>query len=306
LVFSDTRNNRVSALTNVPGGIKRDLTLQHPKCVMQLLRKHFAHYTPEMVEETCGGSADELKRVAELLCANSGRERTASIVYAVGWTQHSTGVQIIRAAGIIQQLLGNMGRQGGGIMAMRGHASIQGSTDIPTLYDLLPGYLPQPTAEKNHEKLDDYCKNEGLECGYWVNFKKFTVSLLKAWYGDAARKENDFHFDWLPRIDDDFSQLTYFDKMSRGEVDGYFLFGQNPAGGGPNAGLHRAGLRRLKWLVVLDWFEHESAVFWKNDPTAPLRKWRHRFEVTRLNTQQPSPWINYREAATGRTTIFPC
>ena len=208
-------------------------------------------------------------RVAELLCANSGRERTSAIVYAVGWTQHTTGVQIIRAAGILQLLLGNMGRPGGGIMAMRGHASIQGSTDIPTLYDLLPGYLPQPAADEQHETLDDYVEYEGLPTGYWANFRKFIVSLLKAWYGDAATPENDFRFDWLPRIDGDYSQLPFFDRMAKGEVKGYFLFGQNPAGGGPNAGLHRAGLRNLDWLVVLDWFETESAVFWKNDPNGP-------------------------------------
>ena len=188
--------------------------------------------------------------MAELLCANSGRERTSAIVYAVGWTQHTTGVQIIRTAGILQLLLGNMGRPGGGIMAMRGHSTIQGSTDIATLYDLLPGYLPQPAADEQHETLDAYVEHEGLPTGYWANFRKFIVSLLKAWYGDAATPENDFRFDWLPRIDGDYSQLPYFDRMAKGEVKGYFLFGQNPGGGGPNAGLHRAGLRKLDWLVV--------------------------------------------------------
>ena len=128
---------------------------------MQLLRRHFARYTPEAVADVCGCTPQQVVRVAELLCDNSGRERTSAIVYAVGWTQHTTGVQIIRAAGILQLLLGNIGRPGGGIMAMRGHASIQGSTDIPTLYDLLPGYLPQPTADKGHEKLSSYVDYEG-------------------------------------------------------------------------------------------------------------------------------------------------
>ena len=181
---------------------------------------------------------------------NSGRERTSAIVYALGWTQHATGVQMIRTAGILQLLLGNMGRPGGGIMAMRGHSSIQGSTDVATLYDLLPGYLPQPAADEAHETLDSYVEHEGLPTGYWANFRKFIVSLLKAWYGDAATPENDFRFDWLPRIDGDYSQLPTFDRMARGEMKGYFLFGQNPGGGGPNAGLHRAGLRNLDWLVV--------------------------------------------------------
>ena len=154
-------------------------------------------------------------------------------------------------------------------MAMRGHSTIQGSTDLATLYDVLPGYLPQPYADENHETLDSYVEHEGMPTGYWANFRKFVVSLLKAWYGDAATPENDFCFSWLPRVDDDYSQLPYFDRMSKGGVKGYFLFGQNPAGGAPNARLHRAGLRNLDWLVVLDWFEIESAVFWKDDPGAP-------------------------------------
>lgn len=267
---STSHESRRGATVAEPGGQPpRDEALEHPRCVMQILRRHFARYTPEAVAQICGCSAEQLVQVAELLCDNSGRERTSAIVYAVGWTQHTTGVQIIRAAGILQLLLGNMGRPGGGIMAMRGHASIQGSTDIPTLYDLLPGYLPQPMADKHHETLDDYVDYEGLSTGYWANFRKFTVSLLKAWYGDAAKAENEFRFGYLPRLDGDYSQLPFFEKMSKGEVEGYFLFGQNPAGGGPNAGLHRQGLRKLKWLVVLDWFETESAAFWKSDPTGP-------------------------------------
>jgi formate dehydrogenase major subunit len=257
-------------MTDAPAGQPpRDPTLQHPRCVMQILRRHFARYTPEMVSSVCGCTPEEMTRVAELLCANSGRERTSVIVYAVGWTQHTTGVQTIRAAGILQLLLGNMGRPGGGIMAMRGHSSIQGSTDVPTLYDLLPGYLPQPTADGRHQTLDDYVSHEGLPTGYWANTRKFIVSLLKAWYGPAATAENDYRFGWLPRIDGDYSQLLTFDRMAKGEMKGYFLFGQNPGGGGPNANVHRAGLRNLDWLVVLDWFETESAVFWKSDPDAP-------------------------------------
>lgn len=259
-----------SASTSAPGGQPpRDLSLQHPRCVMQLLRKHYARYTPDVVSDLCGCTVEEFTEVAESLCAASGPDKTAAIVYAVGWTQHTTGVQIIRTAGILQLLLGNMGRPGGGIMAMRGHASIQGSTDIPTLYDMLPGYLAQPIAKQDHEKLEDYVKQEGLTTGYWANYKKFVVSLLKAWYGEAATAENDFRFDWIPRIDDDYSQLPVFNRMARGEMTGYFLLGQNPAGGGPNAGLHRAGLRQLDWLVVADWFETESAVFWKDDPKGP-------------------------------------
>jgi formate dehydrogenase major subunit len=251
------------------GEAPRDPSLQHPRCVFQILKRHFARYTPEFVSQVCGCTPDQLVQVADLLCTNSGRERTSAIVYALGWTQHTTGVQMIRTAGILQLLLGNMGRPGGGIMAMRGHSTIQGSTDLATLYDLLPGYLPQPSADKQHETLNSYVEQEGLTTGYWSNFRKFIVSLLKAWYGDAAKPDNDFCFSWLPRVDGDYSQLAYFDRMAKGEVKGYFLFGQNPGGGGPNAGLHRAGLRQLDWLVVLDWFETESAVFWKSDPNGP-------------------------------------
>ena len=234
-----------------------------------MLKRHYARYTPSLAADICGCTPEQIIQVAETLCENSGRERTTALVYAVGWTQHTTGVQIVRAGGVLQLLLGNMGRPGGGIMAMRGHASIQGSTDIPTLYDLLPGYLPQPTAGETHGTLDSYVEYEGLPTGYWVNFKKFIVSLLKAYYGDAATPENDFHFDWLPRIDDDYSMLPVFQKMAQGQMDGYFLFGQNPAAGSVNARMVRQGLRNLKWLVVADWFETESAVFWKNDPSAP-------------------------------------
>jgi formate dehydrogenase major subunit len=222
-----------------------------------------------VVADICGCRPEEVTRVAELLCANSGRERTSAIVYAVGWTQHTTGVQIIRTAGILQLLLGNIGRPGGGIMAMRGHSSIQGSTDVSTLYDMLPGYLPQPAADPEHETLAGYIRKEGMPTGYWVNFSKFIVSLLKAYYGPAATAENDFGFGWLPRVDADHSHLATFDRMARGELTGYFLLGQNPAGGGMNAGLQRAGLRSLEWLVVADWFETESAVFWKSDPNGP-------------------------------------
>ena len=246
-----------------------DPTLQHPRSVMNILRRHYARYTPELVERTCGCSKEEFLRVAEALCANSGRERTSAIVYAVGWTQHSTGVQMIRAAGILQLLLGNIGRPGGGIMAMRGHASIQGSTDVPTLYELLPGYIPQPAIMKDHGSLREFLKTEEVKHGYWANLHRFMISLLKAWYGDAARPENDFGFDWIPRLDGNYSQLAQFVRMAQGGVKGLFLFGQNPAAGAPNAVLHRHAMKQLDWLVVRDWFEIESACFWYKGPEGP-------------------------------------
>ncbi len=175
-----------------------DPTLQHPQCVFQILKRHFSRYTPEMVEETCGIPRHLFLKVAEALCRNSGRDKTGAFVYAVGWTQHSTGVQYIRTAAIIQLLLGNMGRPGGGIMALRGHASIQGSTDIPTLYNLLPGYLPMPKA-KHDTDLKTYLRLNESPSGWWGEFPKYFVSLMKAWFGGMARKENDWCYDYFRR-----------------------------------------------------------------------------------------------------------
>ena len=274
--------NYASGTSDQAHAAPRDPTLQHPMCVFQILKRHFARYTPRMVAEVCGCLPEDVVRVAELLCRNSGRERTSSIVYALGWTQHTTGVQMIRAAAIIQLLLGNVGRPGGGVQAMRGHSSIQGSTDIQTLYDLLPGYMPQPAAIEKHASLESYLHyghgsgftrggaqgfwGEETPGGYWANMPKFMVSLLKAWYGEAATPANDYGYGWIGKIDDDYSQLNTFIKMQQGQVRGLFLIGQNPAAGAPNAGLNRAALRQLDWLVVRDWFEHESANYWYADP----------------------------------------
>ncbi|MHC5538561.1 molybdopterin-dependent oxidoreductase, partial [Singulisphaera rosea] len=263
----DVSRSRLTSGTNGPP--PRDPTLQNPRCVFQILKRHFSRYTPEMVSKVCGCTTEEFTRVVELLCANSGRDRTSVLVYALGWTQHAAGAQMIRAGGILQLLLGNIGRPGGGILAMRGHSSIQGSTDIGTLYYVLPGYLPMPAADSAHETLEAYVEHDGMKSGGWSDIRSDLVSLLKAWYGEAAQPENDFRYDWLPRIERDHSQLPTFNRMSTGELTGYFLFGQNPGGGGLNAGLHRAGLRNLDWLVVADWFETESVTFWKNDPGAP-------------------------------------
>lgn len=254
---------------NEEGEPERDPTLQHPNCVLNILRRHYARYTPEMVADTCGCTVEQFTAVAEEMMANSGRERTGCIVYALGWTQHTTGVQIIRTAAILQLLLGNMGRPGGGIMAMRGHASIQGSTDIPTLYNLLPGYLQQPDKAAKHNTLEEYLESEKVSKGYWANMPKFMVSLLKAWYGDAATQENEWGFGWIPRISGDHSQLPNFINMAERKIKGLFLIGQNPAVGAPNSRLNREGLRNLEWLVVRDYFLLESATFWKEGPDNP-------------------------------------
>ena len=182
------------------GDVKTDPTLEHPRCVINVLRRHYARYTPEMVERICGIAREDFEFVADALIANSGRERTGMIAYAVGWTQHTAGVQMIRAAAILQLLLGNVGRPGGGIMAMRGHASIQGSTDIPTLFDLLPGYLHMPSAHEGEYGLKEYMAGGRADRGWWSFFDTYIVSLLKAWFGDAATAENDYGFGHLPKI----------------------------------------------------------------------------------------------------------
>ena len=242
-----------------------DTTLQHPRCVYQLLKKHFRRYTPELVEDVCGVPRDQFLRVAEALCRNSGRERTSAIVYSVGWTQHTVGVQYIRTAAIIQLLLGNIGRPGGGILALRGHASIQGSTDIPTLYDLLPGYIPMPRAQ-THPDLATFVERSGAEYGFWAHMDAYLVSLLKAWWGEAATEGNDFAFDYLPKIDGDHSVYQTTLAMLDGTVKGYFLFGENPAVGSAHGKLHRKALANLDWLVVRDLVEIESADFWRRSP----------------------------------------
>jgi formate dehydrogenase major subunit len=245
----------------------RDETLQHPRCVFQVLKRHFARYTPEMVEQSCGIPKERFLEVADIFTSASGREKTGAICYAVGWTQHSSGVQIIRAASILQLLLGNIGRPGGGIMALRGHASIQGSTDIPTLYDILPGYLPMPTHKANDESsLAAWIKMHKSPKGWWYNIDKYIVSLLKAYYGDAATKENDFGFQWLPRLTGDHSHFGYWLDMADGKLEGLFVMGQNPAVGAPNARLERKALAKLKWLVVRDLVEIETATFWLDSP----------------------------------------
>ena len=244
---------------------QEDPTLQDPRCVYQILKRHFSRYTPARVAEICGCRPDEVISVAEALCANSGRERTSAIVYSLGWTQHTVGVQNIRGAAIVQLLLGNIGRPGGGILALRGHASIQGSTDVPTLYDLLPGYIPMPHA-RAYEGLDGFVEASAAPTGFWGNIGAYTVSLLKAYWGAAATAENDFGFGWLPRISGDHSAYSAALGMLDGTMKGYFLLGENPAVGSSNSRLHRLALARLDWLVVRDLVEIESASLWHDAP----------------------------------------
>lgn len=246
----------------------RDPTLQHRRCVFQILKRHYARYTPEMVEHVCGVPRDAFLEIAETFCRAAGPERTGAICYAVGWTQHSIGVQIIRTAAILQLLLGNVGRPGGGILALRGHASIQGSTDIPTLYDILPGYIPMPAFGPDSRSLAGYLQKHRSASGWWANLDRYVVSLLKAWYGERATESNDFGFTWLPRISGDHSHFGYWLEMADGggPLEGLFVMGQNPAVGAPNARLERRALANLKWLVVRDLVETETATFWLDSP----------------------------------------
>jgi formate dehydrogenase major subunit len=267
---------------------EEDETLRHPRCVFQIVKRHYSRYTPELVAEICGCTKEQFLEVAETLSENSGRERTSSIVYSVGWTQHTVGVQYIRAAAIIQLLLGNIGRPGGGIMALRGHASIQGSTDLATLYNILPGYLPMPHAEKD-TSLAEYLDNHAGTTGWWGHFRSYFVSLLKSFWGEAATKENDFCFRHLPRINGDHSTYQTALDMIAGKVNGFFLLGENPAVGSANSRLHRLALAKLDWLVVRDFVEIESASFWKDAPE---------LETGELRTDEIGTEVFFMPAAT--------
>ena len=250
------------ALHGVP---PTDETLRHPRSVFQILKRHFSRYTPEMVEQVCGVPKDSFLEVCELIAANSGRERTTAFCYAVGWTQHTVGTQYIRTAAILQLLLGNIGRPGGGILALRGHASIQGSSDIPTLFDLLPGYIPMPHTDV-HSDLASFIAADAASKGYWSNMRAYTVSLLKAWWGANATADNDFAFDYLPRITGSHSTYDTVLAQRAGDCRGYFLVGENPAVGSANAKLQRLGMANLEWLVVRDFNLIESATWWKDGP----------------------------------------
>ncbi len=255
-------------LQKVPGRPKTDRTLQNPQTVFQIMKRHYSRYTPDMVEKVCGVSQDKFRQVAQTLLDNSGRDKTSCIVYAVGWTQHSTGVQIIRAGALLQSLLGNIGRPGGGILALRGHAQVQGATDISTLYNALPAYLNMPDGRKAHETLKDYIVTEAaaIATSYWGNFPKFAVSYFKAQYGDAATAQNDYGYNYHPKITGDHSHLPMFVDMANGKIKGFYVMGQNPAVGGVNARFQRKALAKLDWMVVRDLYETETAAFWRNSP----------------------------------------
>ncbi|EIS52517.1 formate dehydrogenase, alpha subunit, partial [Yersinia pestis PY-64] len=250
------------------GFAKRDVTLQHPRCVWNLLKEHVSRYTPEVVSNICGTPKDDFLQVCEYLAETSVSNKTATFLYALGWTQHSVGAQNIRTMAMIQLLLGNMGMAGGGINALRGHSNIQGLTDLGLLSQSLPGYLNLPS-EKQPD-IDTYLKANTPktllpgQVNYWSNYPKFFVSLMKSFYGDNAQKENGWGYDWLPKWDKGYDVLQYFEMMSQGKVNGYLCQGFNPIASFPDKNKVTAALSKLKFLVTIDPLNTETANFWQN------------------------------------------
>ena len=248
---------------------KRDMTLKDPSCAFQLLRKHMARYTPDKVAEICGCDKETFLSVCQNYAATGQVGKSGTILYAMGTTQHTYGAQNIRSYCILQLLLGNIGVAGGGINAMRGESNVQGSTDHCLLFHILPGYLKVPiNSDGSLQKYIDRStpkSSDPKSANWWQHTPKYVVSLLKAWYGNAATKDNDFGFHYLPKIQSgkNYSHISLFEAMFSGEIKGLMVWGQNPAVGGPNANLERAALEKLDWLLVTDMWHTETADFWK-------------------------------------------
>jgi len=250
------------------GFAKVDETMQNPRCVLQLLKQHYSRYTPETVSNICGTPRETFLKVCEIIESTAAPNRTTTFMYALGWTQHSVGSQMIRTAAMVQLLLGNVGMAGGGVNALRGHSNIQGLTDLGLLSDLLPGYLTLPReTEADYQGYVDKRTLKPLRPGqlsYWSNYPKFHVSLMKAWFGDAATRENNWCYDWLPKLDKVYDVLQVFELMHQGKLNGYFCQGFNPLGAIPNKAKLIKGLSNLKYLVVIDPLATETSCFWEN------------------------------------------
>lgn len=251
------------------GHARRDETLRHPRCVFQLMRQHFSRYTLELVSSICGTPQEKIRHVWNMVAETAVPDKTLTILYALGWTQHSIGSQIIRTGAIVQLLLGNMGMRGGGINALRGHSNIQGLTDLGLLSDLLPGYMSLPSNdEQDYEEYILQRARPSLlpdEVSYWRHYERFHVSLMKAWYGDAATEENNWCFDWLPKLGVPLYDILHtFERMHNGEMTGYICQGFNPLAAFPHKAKSTEALSRLKFLVVIDPLRTETAEFWKN------------------------------------------
>jgi formate dehydrogenase major subunit len=257
----------------LPASAAYDLDLQHPRCVFQLLKKQYSRYTPEMVERITGVPRDQFLKAADLFTSirkNGDMTKVATIIYAVGWTQHTFGSQIIRTAAMLQLLLGNVGRAGGGVNALRGHSNIQGATDMAGIFDNLPGYLKVPipadsdlTAFLKRTTPTPSKPGPWQSFNYWSNTPKFMVSFLTAMYGDAARKQSDFAFHYLPKIDRNYSWTELWDSMYRGLVKGIFAFGMNGVMIGPDQQKNIEALKKADWLVVGEIYPDETSEFWR-------------------------------------------
>ncbi|PLR96566.1 formate dehydrogenase-N subunit alpha [Bacillus sp. T33-2] len=243
----------------------KDETLAHPRSVFQLMKKHYSRYDIDTVVAVTGTPKEDFLNVCEAFCSTGKAGKSGVIMYAMGTTQHTVGSQNVRAFAMLQLLLGNVGIPGSGLAAMRGESNVQGSTDFGLLYGDLPGYVGVPRAIPEHATLAGYNKKETPKAGYWSNKPKFLVSMLKAWYGPNATKDNEFCYQYLPKGNKNYSHIALFNAMYKGELDGAFLFGTNPAVGGPNAGIEKEALGKLKWLVAVDLWETESSAFWKKE-----------------------------------------
>ena len=249
------------------GYVRRDPTLQHPRCVFQLLKRHYNRYTPDVVAQIAGCTADDFMEMADIICSTGRADRVGTIMYAVGWTMHTVGSQIIRTAAILQLLLGNIGRPGGGINALRGHANVQGATDHAIVAALLPGYLKVPLPRQ--ATLADHLGDSTPEplvpdtVNYWANYSKFFVSQLKSWFGDHATSANGFAYDHLPKQVKDSTWLSMWDRAHQGNLEGFVTLGFNPLLAGPDVPRLLEAMSKLKWKVVIDPFMLDTAEFWK-------------------------------------------
>ena len=253
--------------------IKAD-NLDDPDCIFGLLKEHVSRYTPEVVEDITGVSAEKFNEVAAAYCATGAKDKVGTIMYAMGWTQHTVGVQNIRSFAMLQLLLGNIGLAGGGVNALRGESNVQGSTDHCILFHILPGYLKVPTA--SDQTLNDYLErttpatiNPGKSTNWWQHTSKYIVSLLKDYYGRFANDRNDFAFNYLPKISANYSHMSLFEAMADLTIKGMICMGQNPAVGGPNSQFERQAMENLEWLIVADLWETETAAFWKRPGAIP-------------------------------------
>jgi formate dehydrogenase major subunit len=263
----------------LPEKVAYDPTLQHPRCVYQLLKQQYSRYTPEMVERISGIPKDQIIKAADLFTSvrkDGATKQVGTIIYAVGWTQHSSGTQTIRGACMLQLLLGNVGRAGGGVNALRGHSNIQGATDMAGIFDILPGYLKVPTPKDTD--LKSYLTRitpkqakpgEWESFNYWSNTPRFAVSFLKAMYGNAATKDNDFAFHYLPKVDRNYSWAEIWNDMYEGKVQGFFAFGMNGVAIGPNSEKNINALKKADFLVVCEIYPDETSEFWRAPGITP-------------------------------------